>query len=115
MKVSIDEFKENSNYENICHLKIIKSANFGDFIGYGGYHFKKILDEYKNSKYVDDADFELIYSYKDEYNYSDVEETKRNLELFMNKYPYSNMLPEVKKRLKSISDYLKEGGQSIID
>ena len=49
MEVTINEYNENLNLKNICHMKIGESGNYGDFIGYDGYHFKKILSEYNNS------------------------------------------------------------------
>jgi len=32
--VELKEFNKTSDYKNICHLKVVKSQNFGDFVAY---------------------------------------------------------------------------------
>ena len=36
---AVNEYNKSSNSKNICHMKIIKSENFGDFIGSDRYHY----------------------------------------------------------------------------
>jgi hypothetical protein len=115
MEIAIEEFNKKTEYKNICHLRIVKSANFGDFVSYDGYHFKKILKDYPKSQYADDAAYELIYVIPDEYNYKDLRDEKNKLELFLQKYPQSNLKNKAKKRYAWIVEYLKKGEQPIID
>ena len=114
--VSLDQFRKNSDYKNICHLKIVKSANFGDFTSYDGYHFNKILEKYPRSKLADDAAYELIYVINDDvYNYSDAKTERKKLLQFVKKYPHSNLAKTAKKRIKAIDYDIKHGVQTIID
>jgi hypothetical protein len=115
MKISIEEFNKKKDYKNICHLRIVRSANFGYFVSYDGYHFEKILNDYPNSEFAADAEYSLIYIVPDEYNYKNLDDEKNKLELFLKKYPESNLKNNAKKRYDWIVDYLKNGGQSIVD
>jgi hypothetical protein len=115
MKISIDDFNKNNDYKNICHLRIVKSANYGDFVSYDGYHFNKIINDYRESDLVDDAEYYLIYIIPDEYNYEDLSEEKDKLKSFIKKYPNSNLKDTATKRYKLINEYLKKGNQPIID
>ena len=114
--VSPDQFRKNSDYKNICHLKIIKSANFGDFTSYDGYHFKKILEKYPRSKLADDAAYELIYVINDDvYNYSDTRIERKKLLQFVKKYPNSNLAKTAEKRIKAIDYDIEHGVPTIMD
>ena len=115
MKISIDDFNKNNDYKNICHLRIVKSANFGDFVGYDGYHFNKIISDHPETDLVADAEYNLIYIVPEEYNYEDLNGEKDKLKLFIKKYPNSNLKDKATKRYKWISEDLKKGNQSIID
>jgi hypothetical protein len=103
-------------YKDICHLKIVKSENFGDFVSYDGYHYKQIIKHHPQSSQADDAAYELIYIVDaDRYNYADIEEEKKKLEAFIKKYPKSNKLKKAKARIKEIDAALKNGDSPILD
>jgi len=101
--LELKEFKKNSNYKDICHLKIVKSQNFGDFVAYSGYHYLQILKNYPKSSVADDAEYNLIYVITDDtYNFSDSCIEQKKLEAFIKKYPNSNKVKEAKARVKEI-------------
>jgi hypothetical protein len=109
-------YLKDTKYRDICHLKIVKSANFGDFVSYDGYHYKQIIKHYPQSSQADNAAYELIYIVdKDQYNYADTGEEKRELEAFVKKYPKSDKRKEAKARIKEIDTALKNGGSPILD
>lgn len=115
LKASLSEYRSDERFKNICHMKIVKSENFGDFISYDGFHFKKILKDYPKSNFVDDAEYYLIYIVPDEFNYDDLQLEKEKLDLFIKKYPKSNLYEKANKRLMWLIDYIKSGKQTIID
>lgn len=115
IKTSIQDFSNNIDYKNICHLRIVKSENFGDFVSYDGYHFFKIINDHPDSDLVDDAEYNLIYIIPEVYNYDDLNDEKNKLELFLKKYPNSNLKDKANKRYNWLIEYLKNGEQSIID
>jgi len=116
IEVDPEEFTKNSNYRKLCHLRIVKSENFGDFVTYDGYHYRKILKEHSGSDLVDDAAYELIYVIsEDTYNYEDIEREKEKLLQFLEKYPKSNRASDAKTRVSEIEEILKRGGPSIYD
>ncbi len=114
--ISLEEYKQNENYKEVCHLKVVKSANFGDFVSYDGYHLKKIINTYPKSNLADDATYELIsVILSDEYNFHDVQEEKMKLLNFIKKYPKSNLKKEAEERVSTIEKDLKNGGSVIYD
>jgi hypothetical protein len=116
MEVEPETYHKNPDYRNICHLKIVKSENFGDFPSYSGYHYYQILKKYPKSKIADDAAFALIYVItEDTYNFSDTRIEKKKLETFLQQYPTSNKAKEAKARIKEIEDALKNGQSPILD
>jgi TolA-binding protein len=115
MEPSLEAFNQKREYRNICHLRIVKSANYGDFAAYDGYHFKKIIQNYPKSKLVDDAFYHLIYVSEDVNNYTDLKKEQQKLEDFIKKYPKSNLLERAKNRIEFIKNHLKNGGIRIID
>ena len=117
-KIDIEEkvYHNNSDYKNICHLKIVKSENFGDFPSYSGYHYYQILKKYPKSDLADDAAFALIYVItEDSYNFSDTRIEKKKLETFIKQYPDSNKVKEAKVRISEIDVQLKNGESPILD
>ena len=114
--ISLETYRQNDNYKEICHLKVVKSANFGDFVSYDGYHLKKIIKTYPESNLADDAEYELIsVILSDEYNFHDVLEEKTKLLNFIKKYPKSNLRKKAEERVKTIEIDLKNGGSAIYD
>lgn len=114
--ISPKDYNQNSDYKNICHLKVIKSANFGDFVSYDGHHYQQLIKRYPNSSLKDDASYALIYVISSTtYNYEDLEKEKKKLEIFIKKYPKSNFYNKAKKRIISIEQVLKNGGGAILD
>ncbi len=114
--ISLEEYKQNENYKEVCHLKVVKSANFGDFISYDGYHLKKIINTYPKSNLADDAEYELIsVILSEKYNFHDVLEEKRKLLNFIKKYPKSNLRKKAEERVETIEKDLKNGGLEIYD
>ncbi|EPG64670.1 tetratricopeptide repeat protein [Leptospira wolffii] len=113
--ISISDYKKDLKYRNVYQLSIIKSANYGNFVGYTGYHFKKIISDYPNSEFLDDAEYYLIYSLPEEYNYDNLKEEKGKLEGFLKKYPDSNLSGTVRKRIKWLRSYIKNGQNWIVD
>ena len=114
--ISLEEYKQNENYKEICHLKVVKSANFGDFVSYDGYHLKKIINTYPKSNLADDAEYELIsVILSDEYNYQDVRKEKKKLLNFIKKYPKSNLREKAEERVETIEKDLENGGSAIYD
>ena len=96
-------FKHHPRYQTLCHLRIVQSANYGDFPSYDGYHFKQILDAYPTSKSVDDAAYALIYVItEDTHNYEDPKEEQRKLRTFVKRYPRSRHKTEALKRIQAI-------------
>ena len=114
--ISLEEYRQNENYKELCHLKVVKSANFGDFISYDGYHLNKIINTYPKSNIADDAEYALIsIILGEEYNFYDVLEEKTKLLSFIKKYPKSNLRKEAEKRVETIEKDLKNGGSVIYD
>ncbi len=114
--VEIEAYKKDPNYKNICHYKIVRSENFGDFPSYSGYHYFQILKQYPDSDLVDDAAFALIYVItEDTYNFSDTRIEKGKLEQFLEHYPKSNKAKEARTRIREIEDALKNGEPPILD
>jgi len=115
-EISLEQYKGNSDYKKICHLKSVKSANFGDFVSYDGYHFQKIIEKYPQSNLADDAAYALIYVITDDvYNYDDAKAERKKLLQFIKKYPKSNLADIAKKRVKSIDEDIKNGVPTIMD
>ena len=109
-------FQNNPLYKEACHLKIVKSDNFGDFPTYSGYHYQQILDRYPHSPLVDDAAYALIYVITEErYNFSDTRNEKKKLQNFINLYPKSNKVSEARARILEIEEQLKNGQSPILD
>ena len=116
IEVNPEEFAKNSCYQEICRLRIVKSENFGDFVTYDGYHYRKILKEHTGSDLADDAAYELIYVISgDTYNYEDIEKEKEKLLQFLGKYPKSNKASEAKMRANEIKEILLRGEPAIYD
>jgi len=116
MDVSLKEYAKQSAYRDVCHLKVIKSENFGDFISYDGYHYRQLISKYPNSPLVDDASYRLIYVIdSDSYNYEDLEVQKDKLEAFIKQFPKSNLYKEAKEKINAIEQTLKSGGPAIYD
>ncbi len=115
MKVTLQQFQRVAEFGTVCHLRIVKSENFGDFVAYDGYHFKKILEDFPDSDLVDDAEYHLIFVLPEEYNYTDLAEEKKKLEVFLAAHPDSNLREKATKRLTILDEYLKQGAQSILD
>lgn len=114
--ISLEEYRQNENYKEICHFKVVKSANFGDFVSYDGYHLKKIINTYPESNLADDAEYELInVILSDKYNFHDVQEEKTKLLNFIKKYPKSNLRKKAEERVETIEKDLKNGGSTIYD
>jgi len=105
--LELDDYQKNPDYKNICHYKIVRSENFGDFPSYSGYHYFQILKQYPDSDLVDDAAFALIYVITEEaYNYSSTCIEEEKLKAFLKQYPKSNKAKEAKERIREI---IKEG------
>jgi hypothetical protein len=116
IEIEPEIFRKDQKYKTLCHLKIVKSDNFGDFISYDGYHYQKILTDYPHSQLADDAAFALIYVItEDVYNFSDTRREKAKLLAFIKRYPKSNKLKEAKARIKEIDTALKNGDSPILD
>ena len=116
MDVEMKVYRQNPDYKNICHLKIVKSENFGNFPSYSGYHYYQILEKYPKSDLADDAAFALIYVItEDTYNFSDTCIEKKKLETFLKQYPDSNKAEEAKARIEEIDVQLKNGEPPILD
>ncbi|KIM13099.1 MAG: hypothetical protein KU38_02440 [Sulfurovum sp. FS08-3] len=115
LEVSLDEYEKDTLLATSCHLKVVKSANYGDFASYDGYHFKKLLLEYPQSDLVDDATYHLIYISDDVNNFTDLTVEKAKLQKFIKDYPKSNLAPKAKKRIAFITQHIKKGGESILD
>ena len=114
--ISLEEYRQNEKYKEICHLKVVKSANFGDFVSYDGYHLKKIINTYPKSNLADDAAYELIsVILSDEYNFHNVQKEKIKLLNFIKKYPKSNFREKAEERVENIEKDLKNGGSAIYD
>jgi len=114
--IEIDTYRANPDYKNICHLKIVKSDNYGDFPTYSGYHYSQILKKYPKSNLIDDASYRLIYIItEDIYNFDDMNVEKNKLKRFIAKYPKSNKKQEAKARIKEIDRELKSGVPPILD
>ena len=114
--VEMEDYQKDPSYKNICHYKIVRSENFGDFPSYSGYHYLQILKQYPNSDLADDAAFALIYVItEDTYNFSDTRIEKRKLARFLKHYPKSNKAKEAKARIKEIEAQLKRGESPILD
>ena len=114
--IDLEAYSKNKNYKKICHLRVVKSANFGDFASYDGYHLKEIINTYPKSNLADDAAYELIdVILSDEYNFHDMQEEKRKLLSFIKKYPKSNLKKKAKERVEAIEKVLKNGGPAIYD
>lgn len=114
--ISLEAYRQNNSYKKICHLKVVKSANFGDFVSYDGYHLKKIINTYPKSHLADDAEYKLInVILSDEYNFHNVQKEKMKLLSFIKKYPKSNLKEKAKKRVETIEKNLKNGGSIIYD
>jgi len=115
MEVALEAYRQNSDYTKVCHLRIIKSDNYGDFIAYDGYHYRQIVKKFPQSDLIDDAKYHLIYISDEVNNYSDLNVEKTKLEAFIKSYPKSNLRTKAKKRITFIEEYLQRGGMSIID
>jgi len=116
MDLSLVEYAQKSDYKNICHLKMVKSENFGDFVSYDGYHYRQLIQHYPQSTLADDASYRLIYVIStDTYNYHDTEVERNKLQLFVDKYPKSNFYKEAKERMNVLEDIAKSGGSTIVD
>ncbi len=114
--ISLEEYNKNRDFKEICHLKVIKSENFGDFVSYDGYHYHQLISKYPQSSLVDDAAYRLVYIIDTEsYNYEDLEQNKQKLEIFIKKYPKSNFYGEANEKINSIEKILKSGGLAIYD
>jgi len=117
-KIEIDPetFQKDPQYKQQCHLKIVKSENFGDFVSYSGYHYTQLLKQYPESKLADDAAYALIYIITDDtYNFSDTRIEKKKLLDFLKQYPKSNKSTEAKARIKEIDEALTSGQSAILD
>jgi len=115
-EVSIEQYKKNKDYKTICHLKIVKSENFGDFTSYNGYHFQTIIDKYPQSNFADDAAYALIYIITDDvYNFDDAKVEREKLLQFIKTYPKSNLINTATKRVKAIDYDIKHGVPTIMD
>ena len=55
MGVSLEAYQKQPQMQSICHLKVVKSANYGDFTAYDGYHFRELIKHFPNSNLIDDA------------------------------------------------------------
>lgn len=115
MEVSLEAYQKEPQMKRICHLKVVKSANYGDFVAYNGHHFRELIQKFPNSDLVDDASYYLLYISKDVNNYDDLNEEKQKLEGFIQKYPNSNLAPKAKERIEFISNHIKNGGEVILD
>ena len=115
MKVTLQQFHRVAEFGTVCHLRIVKSENFGDFVAYDGYHFKKILEDFPDSDLVDDAMYHLIYVLPEEYNFADLADEKKKLEAFLAAHPDSNLREKATKRHTILDEYLKQGAQPILD
>ena len=114
--ISPEEYRQNEKYKEVCHLKVVKSANFGNFVSYDGYHLKKIINTYPKSNLADDAEYELVsVILSDEYNYHNAREEKIKLSNFIKKYPKSNLRKKAEERIETIEKDLKNGGSGIYD
>jgi len=114
--VEIEAYKKDPNYKNVCHFKIVKSENFGDFPSYSGYHYSQILAKYPKSDLADDAAYALVYVItEDTYNFSDTRTEKKKLERFLHTYPKSNKVKEARTRIREIEDALKNREPPILD
>ncbi len=116
VEIEPNEMKKYQVQQQACHLKVVKSENFGDFVSYDGYHYKRLLKNYPKSDLADDAAYRLIYVIDQEsYNYADIKEEKTKLQKFIKTYPQSNLLKEAEGRVKEIEEHLKNGGIEIMD
>ena len=116
LEPTVEEYKKNSDLKDICHLKVVKSENFGDFVSYDGYHYQQLILNHPQSNLADDASYQLIYVIsEDVYNFADMKVEKERLEAFVKKYPKSNLHKEAKERIKSIERDLKSGISAIMD
>jgi len=114
--LELEAYQKNTDYKNICHYKVVRSENFGDFPSYSGYHYSQILEKYPGSELADDAAFALIYVITEEtYNFSDTRVEKKKLETFLKRYPGSNKAKEAKARIREIDEQLKNGEPPILD
>ncbi len=116
VEVELEELQKYQERQQACHLKVVKSENFGDFVSYNGYHYKEILKNYPKSNLADNATYRLIYVIdQDRYNYADIKLEKVKLQQFIKIYPKSNLLKEAQSRVKEIEEHLKNGGEEIMD
>ena len=100
------EWKAHPAYRRQCHIRVVRSANYGDFPAYDGYHFKQILRDYPGTPAAEEAAYALIYVITDiTHNYSDPREEQRKLRTFLKRYPRTRHRKAIEKRIREIDKH----------
>jgi len=108
-EIKIEDFIKERNFKFICHIKIINSENYGDYLKYDGYHFKKLLKMYPQSEFSDRAEYILVDIKSEGDDFTDLKILKNNLEKFIKKYPKSDLVESAQKRIDLIRNEIEQG------
>ena len=113
IEIDVNVYRKDLKFYQKYNFELVDSENYGEFISYNGFHFKKIIIEFPESEFLDDCIYSMHFIENDRKDFIDLKKEKKFLSKFLIKYPNTNLKENIENKLKLIEEEIKSGNDII--